>query len=63
LKGWETKDETVDFPLIKVTKNKAIFEGMTFESVDENTMIVYVAIHQKDGSTSIVPFHYKKTTK
>lgn len=62
LKGWETKDETVDFPLIKVTKHKAIFEGMTFESIDENNMIVYVAISQKDGSTSIVPFHYKKTT-
>ena len=62
LKGWETKDETVDFPLIKVTKNKAIFEGMTFESVDKNTMIVYVAIGQKDGSTTVVPFHYTKTT-
>ncbi|MFK7749573.1 MAG: DUF6265 family protein [Kordia sp.] len=62
LKGWETKDETVDFPLIKVTKNKAIFEGMTFESVDENNMVVYVAISQKDGATSIVPFYYKKTT-
>ncbi len=60
LKGWETKDETVDFPLIKVTKNKAIFEGMTFESVDENNMTVYVAISDKDGSTVIVPFYYTK---
>ncbi|QHI34685.1 hypothetical protein IMCC3317_00280 [Kordia antarctica] len=60
LKGWETKDETVDFPLIRVTKNKAIFEGMTFESIDENNMIVYVAIGQKDGSTAIVPFNYTK---
>lgn len=61
LKGWETKDETVDFPLIRVTKNKAIFEGMVFESVDEKNMTVYVAIGQKDGSTVIVPFHYTKT--
>ncbi|WP_241480026.1 DUF6265 family protein [Kordia jejudonensis] len=61
LKGWETKDETVDFPLIRVTKNKAIFEGMTFESTDEHNMIVYVAIGQKDGTTAIVPFHYTKS--
>ncbi|WP_430412635.1 DUF6265 family protein [Kordia sp.] len=60
LKGWETKDETVDFPLIKITKNKAIFEGMTFESIDKNNMIVYVAINQKNGATAIVPFSYTK---
>ncbi len=60
LKGWETKDETVDFPLIRVTKNKAIFEGMIFESIDENNMVVYVEIGQKDGSTIILPFAYTK---
>lgn len=60
LKGWETKDETVDFPLIRVTKNKAIFEGMIFESVDENNMVVYVAIGQKDDTTITIPFYYTK---
>ncbi len=60
LKGWEEKNETVDFPLIRVTKTKAIFEGMTFEQIDEKNMIVYVAIGQKDGSTAIVPFSYSK---
>ncbi|EDP95040.1 DUF6265 family protein [Kordia algicida OT-1] len=60
LKGWETKDETVDFPLIRVTKNKAIFEGMTFESIDKNNMVVFVTMKQKNGDTSIVPFHYTK---
>lgn len=60
LKGWEEKDKTVDFPLISITKNKAIFEGMTFESIDENNMIVYVTIRQKDNSTAIVPFYYTK---
>lgn len=60
LKGWETKDETVDFSLIRVTKNKAIFEGMTFESIDENNMVVFVEIKQKSGNTSIVPFYYTK---
>lgn len=60
LKGWEEKDDTVDFPLIRVTPERVIFEGMTFEKVDENTMNIYVDIHQKDGAIAIVPFKYSK---
>jgi hypothetical protein len=60
LKGWETKDETVDFPLREITKDKIVFEGMTFEKVSENEMNVYVDIHQKNGTVEIVKFNYKK---
>ncbi|WP_248723923.1 DUF6265 family protein [Seonamhaeicola sp. ML3] len=60
LKGWETKDETVDFPLKYITKDKVVFEGMSFEKVSENEMNVYVDIHQKDGSVSTTKFNYKK---
>ena len=60
LKGWETKDETVDFPLKKITKNKVIFEGMTFERINENEMNVYVDMKQKDGSIEVLQFKYKK---
>ena len=60
LKGWEAKDETVDFPLIEITQNKVIFEGMIFEKVNENEMNVYVDIHQKDGTIETVKFNYKK---
>lgn len=59
LKGWETKDETVDFPLKKITKNKVVFEGMTFEKVSENEMNVYVDIEEK-GKVETVKFNYKK---
>ena len=50
LKGWETKDETVDFPLKEITANKIIFDGMTFEKINEYEMNVYVDVKQKDGS-------------
>lgn len=60
LRGWETKDETVDFPLKEITPNKVIFEGMTFERISDNEMNVYVDIHQKDGSVEVVKFNYKK---
>lgn len=60
LKGWETKDETVDFPLISITQNKVIFEGMTFEKIDPNRMNVYVDIKDEKGETEIVKFEYFK---
>lgn len=60
LTGWETKDETVDFPLKEITPNKVVFEGMTFEKVSSNEMNIYVDIHQKDGSVETVKFNYTK---
>jgi len=60
LKGWETKDETVDFPLREITENKVIFEGMTFEKVSSNEMNVYVDIKNENGTVETVKFNYKK---
>lgn len=60
LKGWETKDETVDFPLKEITVNKVVFEGMTFEKVSDNEMNVYVDIHQDNGDIETLTFNYKK---
>ncbi|MEW4924794.1 DUF6265 family protein [Algibacter sp. 2305UL17-15] len=60
LKGWETKDETVDFPLKKITANKVEFEGIAFEKISSNKMNVYVDIKQKDGSIKTVTFNYTK---
>ncbi len=60
LKGWETKDETVDFPLAKVSENAVFFDGMTFEKISENEMNVYVLMKQKDGSQKELKFNYIK---
>ena len=62
LKGWETKDETVDFPLKKITKDRVEFEGMIFERINSNEMNVYVDIEQ-DGVTQTMKFNYKKDKK
>ena len=55
LKGWETKDETVDFRLIKIEDGKAFFEGFTFEKVAKDELNVYVLIEEKE-----VKFNYKR---
>lgn len=59
LKGWETKDETVDFPLIEITENKVVFEGMVFEKISTSEMNIYVEI-EDNGKIETVKFNYTK---
>ncbi|WP_020526273.1 DUF6265 family protein [Flexithrix dorotheae] len=61
LKGWEEKDETVDFPLVKMTSGKVYFDDFTFERISENEMNIYVVIGHKDGTAEEVKFAYKKS--
>lgn len=49
LTGWETKDEYVTFPLVRMNGDTAFFDGLTYIREDY-TMIVYVSLKQKDGS-------------
>ncbi len=60
LKGWEEKDETVDFRLVKLEEGKAFFEGFTFEKISENEMNIYVVVSQKDGQNQELKFNYQK---
>jgi hypothetical protein len=53
LKGWEEKNETVDFPLVKVTPDKVYFDGFTFERISQNRMNIYVLIGTKDGKQEV----------
>ena len=59
MKGWEEKDETVDFPLVKVTDGKAFFDGFTFERISDNEMNIYV-LFGKEGNYKEMKFSYMK---
>jgi hypothetical protein len=59
LKGWEEKDETVDFPLVKIENNRAWFQGFTFEKISEDELNIYVMIGNKDGEAREMKFPYK----
>ena len=59
LKGWEEKDETVDFRLVKVTENKVYFDGFTIEKISDTEINQYVVI-EDSGRQSEVKFNYKK---
>ena len=58
-KGWETKDETVDFPLKEITPTKVVFEGITFEKVGDNQLNIFVDI-EENGKIETVKFNYTK---
>jgi len=59
LKGWEEKDQTVDFPLVKVTENALYFEGFTIERVGPDAMNMYVMIEEGETAQEVL-FAYKR---
>lgn len=59
LKGWETKDETIDFKLVKVEKDKVFFEGLTMEKIGKDEMLVSVVINE-NGKSQELDFNYKR---
>jgi hypothetical protein len=60
LKGWEEKDETIDFRLVAVTENELFFEGMTFRRTSPDQLDVYLAVRPKDGPVREHAFTYKR---
>lgn len=60
LKGWEGKDETVDFKLVKLEDNKAYFDDFTIEKISENEINMFVVVENENGSSEEVKFNYKK---
>ena len=61
LKGWEEKDETVDFPLVALEEGQAFFDGLTYQRLGPNEIRVYLAMHTKDKVQEVV-FDYKRVS-
>lgn len=61
LKGWEEKDETIDFPLVTVSPDKVYFDGITLERVSGREMNVYVELEDADtGERNETTFRYER---
>ncbi|PWN07947.1 DUF6265 family protein [Rhodohalobacter mucosus] len=60
LKGWEEKDDTVDFPLVKVSEEGVWFDGLTMLKADSDTLMVYVRSESQDGAISELEFPYRR---
>ncbi len=59
-KGWEEKDEIMDYKLVKIENDKVYFDEFTFEKINENEINIYVVIDQGDGNIDEVKFNYNK---
>lgn len=60
LKGWEEKDETVDFPLLEIGPGKVVFDGLRFERVSDDEMNVVVVTEDRDGRRDELRFNYHR---
>lgn len=59
--GWEEKDKSVDFKFVKKDGNRVYFSGLTFENLDKNSLNIYLALKQKDGTLKEESFRLKRT--
>jgi hypothetical protein len=60
LTGWEEKQKTIDFPLVAKRDGAVHFDGMSFHPKGNDALVVYLAIHQKDGTVREEAFSYKR---
>ena len=59
LKGWEEKDESVEFELVKIEPNRVYFNNLTFEKISSSELNIYVVFKDKSGNEEEVKFNYK----
>ena len=59
LKGWEHRDSTVTFNLLKIEPMVAHFDGITYKRIDEKHLDVFVFIKHKEGQKEEA-FHFEK---
>ena len=56
MKGWEEKEKYVEFLYVGRDGERYHFEGLTFDRTSEDTVTIYLALRQKDGSVSEAKF-------
>ena len=59
MRGWEEKDETVDFKLVALAEGKAYFDNLTFERNSDDSITVYVVV-EDNGKSQEMAFPYQR---
>lgn len=62
LSGWEEKDQSVSFPLVKLEPGVAYFDGMTFRREHPDTLRIFLASRERDGSFAEHDFRYRRAS-
>lgn len=58
LKGWEEKDDRLEWKFVKMTKYRAYFNNFTFERVGTDEINVYVLFRKDSGESYEMKFNY-----
>jgi hypothetical protein len=59
---WEEKDRFISFPLVKMTRDTAFFDRLTFRKLDQDTIQVFLAM-QRNGEKHEIEFKYHRVIK
>lgn len=60
LSAWEEKERTVDFPLVAIADGAFRFDGLSFHPEGNDRLIVFLAMHGKEGAIQEVSFAYTR---
>jgi len=58
--GWEERENSVEFPLVKISDSEAYFDGLTFRLTDPDSLTVIVRIGLKQLKDSELAFNYQR---
>jgi hypothetical protein len=62
LVGWEEKDKSLEFPLLRLSETEATFDGMAFRIIDDSTLHIVVRNKHADGSVGELKFVGKRVS-
>jgi hypothetical protein len=60
MKGWEEKDNMVTFPLVRIAKDEALFDGIAYQRTGRDSMVATVMMGKKGETPKPVKFVYRR---
>lgn len=60
LKGWDEKDQSVDFPFVVLAEREVYFDGLTYRRLADGSLDVYLRVKMKDGTTTEQHFQFQR---
>ena len=62
-KGWEEKDISQKFALVKTGPNEVYFEGLTYQKTDDHSLAAFVAMHNSKKEVKELEFRFSEAKK
>lgn len=60
LTGWEEKEKTIDFPLVRVAPDEAFFDGLTYRKLQNDELQIFLKLRMKNGEIKEEEFRFTR---